>query len=163
MGLRDIEERLFEGVRADLEDAGVTLLDVEAHPSGASLLLRFVIDVEGGVTLDDCVRVDRMIGAFLMEDDFVREDHTVEVTSPGLDRRLKRVGEYDHFRGRRARIHLADGGDGPLERSGILEGTDEGDVLLDTGGETVRIPLEKIAKAKLLFEERKNTASGRKR
>ena len=98
MGLRKIEEDLLVEARPNVERAGIVLLDVEARP-GNDLQLRFIIDAEGGVSVDDCARVDRMVAAWLEEGGRVPERYSLEVSSPGLDRRLRRREEYDHFRG----------------------------------------------------------------
>ncbi len=162
MGLREIEEDLLRLFRGELEQAGVTLLDVEAR-TGNGLSLRFIIDSPDGVNVEDCMRIDRLVEANLLEDERMPEQFSVEVTSPGLERQLRRREEYDHFRGRLARIHTLQAPSEPREYQGILEGTAEEDLLLNVDGETVHISLETVTKAKLLFEEKKGTASGRKR
>ncbi len=151
MGLHKIEEDLLKDVRPDMERAGVTLLDVEARP-GNGLQLRFIIDAEGGVSVDDCVRVDRLVEALLEENDEMPEKYSVEVTSPGLERELRRREEYDHFRGRLIRIITSGEENAYREYRGVLEGTDGGEVLLKIEDETVRVSLEEVTKAKLLFE-----------
>jgi ribosome maturation factor RimP len=150
--LHELEEDLLEGTRPGVEGAGVTLLDVEAHP-GRGLLVRFIIDAEGGITVEDCVRVDRIVSGLLEESGKMPDRYTVEVTSPGLDRRLRRREEYDHFRGRLIRIHADGGGETDREYRGILEGTDGREVLLRVEKDTIRIALEDVTKARLLFEE----------
>jgi ribosome maturation factor RimP len=162
MGMAELAETLFEETRERVEKAGVTLLDVEVIPRGRTLF-RFVIDAEGGATIDDCVRVDRILTGYFQESDRVFGNYTVEVTSPGLERKLRRREEYDHFRGRRVQVIAPLGEGTQQEIRGVLEGTEGNEVLLLCDDETMRIPFDLIAKAKLLYDEGKNTTSGRGR
>lgn len=162
MGAREIADDLYDISRGPIEATGVVLIDVEMVP-GRRVLFRFVIDADGGATIDDCVKVTRVVRDFLDEWERAPENYRLEVTSPGLDRRLRRLEEYEHFRGRPVRLHADVDGEGVREFSGVLGGLDGEDVVLEADGETVRIPAERIGKARLLFEGPGDAASGRKR
>jgi len=159
---RDSAEELFDRASGAAEAAGVFLLDVEVHP-GPRTILRFVIDADGGVKIDDCVRVDRAIRDLLDTWEGAPRSYVVEVTSPGLDRKLRRRLEYDHFRGRAIRVHAELEGLGAREYRGVLEGLDREDVLLKIEGEVVRIPVERIRSARLCFDAPGGAGSGRKK
>jgi ribosome maturation factor RimP len=162
MAAADLSEELFNRAKPVVEGEGVLLLDVEAKP-GSRTILRFVIDGDGGVTIDDCVRVNRAVGGFLETWERAPRSFVVEVTSPGLDRKIRRRLEYDHFRGRLVRLHAEMEEIGAREFRGILEGLDREDVLLRVEGEIVRIPVERIRSARLSFEAPGASGSGRKR
>lgn len=153
MAVRDFEERVFQGTRDAVARAGVVLLDIEAVP-GSVTRLRFFIDAEGGVKIEDCVRVDRLLTLFLTQEDeeLIPGDFSVEVSSPGLDRVLRRREEYTHFAGREIQLFTGNPEDGVREYRGILDGLEEEEVLLRTPDESLRIPIEEVTKARLTFD-----------
>lgn len=153
MAVREFEEKLFQGTRDEVARAGVVLLDIEAVP-GPVTRLRFFIDAEGGVTIEDCVRVDRLLTQFLMQEDgdLIDGDFGVEVSSPGLDRVLRRREEYAHFAGREVQVFAGNPDEGTREYRGILEGILGEEVLLRTADESLRIPIDQVTKARLMFD-----------
>lgn len=162
MGPREIADELMESCRGVVEREGLVLIDVEMA-LGRRTVFRFVIDGDGGATIGDCARVDRALGDHLEEWENAPALYVLEVTSPGLDRKLRRREEYDHFRGRAVKIHADVDGEGVRELVGILGGLEGDEVLLDRDGEKQRIPVERIAKARLWFEGPGGAGSGRKR
>jgi len=163
MEARSLADDLFEHARETVEREGVALLDVEVVPRPRTLL-RFVIDGEGGTTIRDCVRVDRALAGFLTTWERAPASYVIEVTSPGLDRRLRRDEEYDHFRGRLVRPHAEVEEEGTREWVGLLGGRDGEDVILRIEDEVVRVPKERIRSARLLFEKGAGKpGSGRKK
>jgi ribosome maturation factor RimP len=162
MGPRDLADELFDLAAPVVEREGLVLIDVEAAP-GPRVRFRFVIDGDGGAKIDDCVRVDRAVGDLLETWERAPRSYVVEVTSPGLDRRIRREAEYEHFRGRRARLHVEAEGTAPAEVSGVLEGMDGGDVLLRTGEEVIRVPADRIRAARLVAETSRGSGAGRKK
>ncbi len=162
MSASQLGEDLYRLAREGVEEEGVTLLDVEVAP-GRRTVIRFVIDADGGVTIDDCVRVTQKVSGLLEEWNGISGSYTVEVTSPGLERTFRRREEYDHFRGREVRVHAELEGTGPREYRGILEGTEGDFVLLETPEEKLRIPIESVRKARLLFQGPRKSNSERKK
>ncbi len=150
MGLQRLEDELFPVARAAVDVTGLTLVDIEAIPQ-RGVLFRFVIDAEAGITIKDCVRVDRIVSEVLAESSLVNGDYGVEVTSPGLDRRLRRKEEYDHFRGRQIQV-IERLDEGSREYRGILGGLDGDHVLIEVDGKEMRIQQDRIAKACLLAD-----------
>ena len=144
-----------------LQSMAVELVDLEFKREGRDWFLRLFIDKEGGVTLDDCADVSREIDALLEVEDVVDTAYRLEVSSPGLDRPLKKPADFDRFRGRLVKVKTFEKLD-PDERGhsrktfeGELLGLAEGRVRirqLDKKGGIVEIPLEGIAKANLEFE-----------
>jgi ribosome maturation factor RimP len=137
-------------------EAGVSLVDVEFIREGKNDFLRVYIDKNGGVGMEDCETVSRNLGAKLDELDIISGQHSLEVSSPGAERVLRKDGEFSHFAGRRVDITLY----APLEQgkrfSGILLGADNGIVSVRTEeGQIVAVPREKIARAKLVLEARR--------
>jgi ribosome maturation factor RimP len=144
-----------------LQDMAVELVDLEFKREGRDWFLRLFIDKEGGVTLDDCADVSREIDALLEVEEVVDTAFRLEVSSPGLDRPLKKPEDYERFRGRLVKVKTFekldpdDRGHSRKTFEGELLGLEAGRVRirqLDKKGGVVEIPLEGIAKANLEFE-----------
>ena len=122
------------------------------------MILRLYIDREGGVTLDDCAAVNRELAELLDVEDFIQCRYSLEVSSPGLNRPLKKPSDYERFSGRLVKIRTYelltdDAGNKRKTFAGELLGLEGGIVRLKlTEGQTAGIPLEKVAKANLEFE-----------
>jgi len=86
----------------------VELVDMEIAPEGRRALVRVFVDREGGITLADCEAFSRKLGALLDVEDPVEGPYVLEVSSPGLDRRLVRPSHFAAARGRRVRVVLAE-------------------------------------------------------
>ena len=105
------------------------------------------------ITLDDCAQISRSVSALLDVADPVVGTYTLEISSPGIDRPLVRAEDYDRFSGFEAKIELATLLNGRRRFRGRLLGTSEGAVrLLTEAGET-RLPLDAVARAKLVLTD----------
>jgi ribosome maturation factor RimP len=122
------------------------------------MVLRLFVDREGGVTLDDCATVSRELSEILDVEDFITAEYTLEVSSPGLNRPLKKAADYQRYQGRMIKIKtfelLPDDAGNPRKTFlGELLGLEEGVVRIRlVEGHTAAIPLDKIAKSNLEFE-----------
>jgi ribosome maturation factor RimP len=154
-------ERVQHLVEPILRDMGVELVELEFKREGRDWFLRLFIDKEGGVTLDDCADVSREVEAVLDVEEVIETSYRLEVSSPGLDRPLKKPADYERFRGRLVRIKtfekLDPDGRGHLRKTfvGELLGLEAGVVRVrqtDQKGGVVEIPLEGVAKANLEFD-----------
>ncbi len=136
------------------DSEGIEIVDVELAGGGRSRLLRVYIDKPSGVTHGDCETISQQVGTILdVEDVMPGGSYTLEVSSPGVERRLSRPEDFQRFQGRKVKIHLRS----PLEdRShweGVLAGCSNGVVTLELGeGKTASIALEQIQRANLKFE-----------
>ena len=136
-----------------LEDMGIELVDIEFRREGHGWVLRLYIDRQDGVTLDDCATVSREVSRYLEVEDPIEQAYHLEVSSPGLERPLKKEKDFARFSGRRARIKLLEKRDGQRVFIGTLAGMENGAVLLNTDTGVVRFMPAEIARARLLFEE----------
>ncbi len=141
-----------------LESMGLELVDIEFGRVGPDAVLRLFIDKDGGVTLDDCAGVSRELSLILDVEDVIACNYTLEVSSPGLDRPLKKQADYDRFVGRLIKVRtyqpfLDDSGNKRKTFLGKLEGLVDGIVKMTLNeGQSASIPIERIAKANLEFE-----------
>jgi ribosome maturation factor RimP len=132
-----------------LADMGMELVEIQFRREGHGWVLRLFIDKEGGVAIDDCAAVSREIGAYLEVEDLIDHAYHLEVSSPGLERPLKKREDFNRFAGKLARIKLLEPVAGQRVLVGILRGMEGESVVLALDGETVQIGMENIAKARL--------------
>ena len=132
---------------------GLYLVDVEVKGGRSNSLVRVYIDRQGGVSHADCQLVSEQLSAMLDVEDPFPGSYVLEVSSPGLDRELRRPSDFEHFAGRRARLVLRPGHEGRAVVEGRLAGFEAGRVRLDEGAGGVKeYELGAISKAKLLVE-----------
>ncbi len=130
------------------------LVDVAFVKEGRHRYLRVFIDKMGGVTIDDCADVSQALNALLDKHDPVEENYILEVSSPGVERPLKKPEHFVRFKGKLAQIKLYF----PIDGNKLIEGNivdyRDGDVIvaLRDGKDNIEIPFDKIASAKLLFD-----------
>ena len=150
-------ERLRAMAERVVSSEGLYLVDVELKGGRSNPLLRIYIDKQGGVSHADCQLVSEQLSAMLDVEDPFPGSYTLEVSSPGLDRELRKPSDYEHFAGRRARLILRPATEGrtagPTIVEGRLAGLEAGRVRLDLGESGTReYDLSEISKAKLLIE-----------
>ena len=138
-------------------DRGLEIFDVQFRREASGMVLRVQIDrpgpaatAEESVSVDDCATVSRELSAILDVEDVVPAAYTLEVSSPGLDRPLRRAQDYARFAGRRAKIVMREKVDGQAFFKGTLAGVD-GDAVLVDGDDRQRhrVPLQLITRANL--------------
>lgn len=154
IALEETTDRLLTTIQgfADplVQEMGMELVEVQFRREGHGWVLRLFIDKECGVTIDDCADVSREISAYLEVEDLITHAYHLEVSSPGLERPLKKKTDFSRFAERLVRIKLRE----PLENGervliGTLLGLDGEAVLLEMEAGEVRIDLENISKARL--------------
>jgi len=154
----DICEQVGAFVQPILDSTGLELVEIEFARMGKDAVLRLFIDREGGVTLDDCAGVSRELSAILDVEEVITVNYTLEVSSPGLDRPLKKTQDYERYAGRLVKIRTYepfpdDAGNKRKTFLGTLEGLVGGSIRITlTEGQTASIPLDRVAKANLEFE-----------
>jgi len=146
--------RIEEIAQRVTESEGMELVEVEVKGGGAQRLVRISIDKPAGVTHADCELVSQQVGTILDVEDVVPGGrYTLEVSSPGVERKLLKASDYQRFQGKKAAVTLRDAIEGRRNWEGTLAGFDEGSVALEVGpGKTIRFPLAQVQKAHLKFE-----------
>ncbi len=114
------------------EELGLTLWDVRFVKEGASWYLRFIIDKEEGVSIDDCVALSRRMNTILDETDPIAHAYCLEVMSPGIERELTRPEHFEHCIDWAVVVRLIRPVDGVREFAGILKGMADNKVTIDT-------------------------------
>jgi ribosome maturation factor RimP len=150
----DVASQIGEIARRVAESEGLELVEVEVKGSGVQRLVRISIDKPAGVTHADCETVSQQVGTILDVEDVVPGGrYTLEVSSPGVERKLLKPADYERFQGKKAKITLRDPLSGRRTWEGTLAGLAEGRVTLETApGSSIQLPLDTIQKANLKFE-----------
>lgn len=147
----EIKKKISKLAEQVAHEESVELFDVELLGKG-KLLLRIIIDREEGVTLDDCERFSRNIEALLDVENPIPAPYTLEVSSPGLDRPLRDLRDFEKHMGKLARIITA----GKIENQNLFIGrildVKIDSVKLSVHGREMDIPFNKVSKARLEVE-----------
>ncbi len=140
---------------------GLEVVDVEWAGSGRRGVLRIYIDKPGGITHAHCETVSKQVSTILDVEDVVPGGaYSLEVSSPGLDRKLVRPADYERFKGSKANVKLLAPRAGRKQFTGRLGGLQGDEILLELAeGETTRIALEDIRTARLVVELQENQRS----
>jgi len=150
-----ILERLSGLLEPCVEAMGYELADLELQRGNRGQVLRLFIDRESGVALGDCERVSGQVSALLDAEDPIQGHYSLEVSSPGLDRKLAKPAHFDRFVGRRVRVRMRDGQNGQRNFSGKLRGCRDAAVVVDQdGGGEIELRLDDIKVARLMPEFR---------
>ena len=153
MAVESDVERLRGLVGPILRSLGYDLVELVFAGHGGKGVLRIFIDKEGGVTLEDCVQASRFISHALDVEDPISHSYQLEVSSPGLDRSLKYLEDFQRYQGRMVKITVHP----PIENQRVLQGRlaeQEGDRIhiVVEGKKEVIVPFHYIKSAKLQFE-----------
>ena len=135
-----------------IADLGLELFEIQFRREGHGWVLRLIIDSETGITVDNCTQVSREAGNLLEIEDVIDHAYQLEVSSPGLDRPLRREQDFHHFTGRLAKIKTSRPLDGQQVFVGRLGPLQDGVLTLVCEQGEVRIPMGEIAKARLEIE-----------
>lgn len=150
---KDLQE-LWMLAEPHVRDAGFDLIEVEYGREPSGWVLRLYIDTpegtQGSVTHDDCERVSRDVSASLDVADRIPHAYQLEVSSPGLDRPLRRERDFARFIGETVRVRLDEGVDGRRNFSGTLQGAKDGRLEIACDGRSYELPISDVVRANLV-------------
>lgn len=159
----DVGERLWETLEPYLEAEGVELDDLDVRGRGSGRLVRVTVDAPGGLGVDRIAELARGVSRLLDEEDPVSGSYTLEVSSPGLERSLRRPGHFLKAVGREIDLKTTAPVEGAQRHRGVLERVDEGAVCVIVDGTERSIPMDAIAQVKTVFRWEKSPKPGGKR
>ncbi|MEE9412850.1 MAG: ribosome maturation factor RimP [Methylococcales bacterium] len=133
---------------------GYEFVGAEMVSQRNSKLLRIYIDGTDGVVIDDCVIVSNQLSGVLDVEEPIKGQYQLEVSSPGVERPLFRLEDYQRFQGHQALLELYEAVDGRRNIRGVLEGIQENSVLINTvsDNQQIELPFSSIRKARLIAE-----------
>jgi ribosome maturation factor RimP len=144
-----LRDRLISLLEPLVEQLGFELVDVEANAGRGSGMLRVYLDSAAGVGVDDCERVSREVSALLDVEDPMPGAFTLEVSSPGFDRVLRKPAHFERFRGERVKVELIVPRDGRRRYTGDLVSVSDRGIELEVDGGIVTVDVAAIDRARL--------------
>jgi ribosome maturation factor RimP len=150
----ELIQRLTELGEQAAQGSGIEVLEVDLRGAGKARLLRVYIDKPGGVTHGDCEFISQRLGELIDREDAVPGDsYTLEVSSPGVERKLSKPRDFERVVGQKVKLLVREPVEGQLRWEGKLASIAGGVLAVETEpGSLVQVPLEKIRKANLKFE-----------
>lgn len=145
----DLKERVYNLVELAILRKGMELVDLEWQRERSGWVLRLYIDKPGGVTIGDCAKISEIVGKILDREDLIHHPYNLEVSSPGIERPLKKKEHFERFLGEKAKITLKDPMGGRRKISGIILEVEEDTVKIEAEGKVWEIRLSNIKKANL--------------
>jgi ribosome maturation factor RimP len=149
--MNTLKDRVSVLAKQIADEQLVEIFDIDIYGRG-KVVLRVIIDKEGGVTLDDCARFSRSLGVLLDVEDPLPRSYTLEVSSPGLDRPLRDIEDFKKNSGKLARIVTVEKIENQNFFVGRIHEVIDTVIMLSVNNRVIAIPLEKISKAKLEVE-----------
>ncbi len=147
-----ITDKVTQFAKPVVEANGCTLWDVEYVREGTEYFLRLYIDKEGGVDITDCEAISRAVDPILDEEDPIPDSYHFEVCSAGLERALKRPGDFEQFMGSPITVKLSRPTNGLKEIPAVLKGYEDGRITVEAGKETITFEKSEVALVRLRVE-----------
>lgn len=138
---------LFEPV---VNGMGYELVEIEYFPNPKHGVLRLYIDKESGIQVEDCTAVSHQISAVIDVEDPIPGQFNLEISSPGMDRPLRRAEDFRQFSGEVVKIKTSMAFEGQRNFKGLLKGLEDDLVIVEQEGKEVRLPITAIDKARLV-------------
>ena len=152
MGKAPVTQSVIELIEPGLLAKGLELVDVEFKKEGKNWVLRVFIDKEGGVTLEDCQKISSLVGDLIEVEEVIEPAYTMEVSSPGLNRVLKKEKDFIRFSGKKIGVQCHAPLNGRKKFTGILKDFKNQSIHLKVDGQLQIIPINRVAKANLVIE-----------
>ncbi|RVT82048.1 ribosome maturation factor RimP [Rhodobacteraceae bacterium CCMM004] len=148
-----IDRRLAEVIAPAIEGMGFELVRVR-YMGGKTPTVQIMADREGGgIEVDDCARISTELSAILDVEDPIEDAYTLEVSSPGIDRPLTRLKDFDRWQGYVAKIETAETIDGRRRFKGVVAGTEGSEVLIEIDEGTIGLQFDWLTEAKLVLTD----------
>ena len=152
--MANIEEKVENLIKEKIENIGYELYDVLYLKEGKNFILRIVIDCEKGISLEDCEKVNNEITDLLDEADYIKEQYFLEVSSPGIERVLRKDWQFKKYLGYKVQINLFKKDEnGFKEYNGILQQVSEKFLTVEQDNIKYEVQRKDISQVKTIYEE----------
>ncbi|WP_294606853.1 ribosome maturation factor RimP [Roseovarius sp.] len=148
-----IDRRMAEIITPVIEDLGYELVRVRLMGGKTHTLQIMAERPEGGIEVDDCARISTAVSAVLDVEDPITDQYTLEVSSPGIDRPLTRLKDFEMFEGYEAKIETSEMIDGRKRFKGVLAGVEDNEILINLDEGTIGLEFDWLADAKLVLTD----------
>jgi len=149
---KTFEETLTELIRPEVEGLGCTLWGLTAPNKGKKRIVRIYIEDEGGATIDRCAKVSRQVGLMLEVEDIIPGAYTLEVSSPGLDRKFFSTAQMREYMDKKVSAQTHEAFDGRRNFAGPIKKVEEDNFTLDVDVEDVTLYWSDVKDVRLVYE-----------
>jgi ribosome maturation factor RimP len=149
---QSVVDRVVDLAQSLMDDMAFELVDVAFASDRGRWVLRVYIDKEGGVTLDDCAQVSRELGTLVEVNEIIDHPYTLEVSSPGLDRPLKKEKDFQRAVGMKIKLKTIAPIDGQKKFVGQLQEVLDGGLILLVENKRISVSMADIERANLVYE-----------
>ncbi len=150
--MANIEEKIEQLVQAKINELGYELYDVEYVKEGKEYFLRIFIDTDKGIDLNDCEKVNNGIMDLLDEADYIKESYFLEISSPGIERKIRKEKHFDMAMGEAIEVNLYKAMDKKKVIDGVLTGYDEDNIIMTYENDEISIPRKDISHIKIKYD-----------
>ena len=147
-----ITKQVSDLIEPILDEIGFALVDVEYLSDRGRWVLRIYIDKDGGVTIDDCVKATRELGDLIDIKNIIEHEYVLEVSSPGLNRPLKKEADFIHAIGKKVKIKTVMPVNGRRNFMGYLKDFKDHALYIESEGELITLAWADIEKANMVYE-----------
>ena len=148
--MRQSMNYLWELLEPVVTGMGFELVEIEFNSHPKNKVLRLYIDKENGILIEDCSQVSRQVSALIDVEDPISGFFNLEVSSPGLDRPLRKIEDYERFKGEMVKIKTSMPQDGQRNFKGQIKAVEEDSVVILFEEKEVSLPVSAIEKARLI-------------
>lgn len=148
-----IDRRMAEIITPVIEDLGYELVRVRLMSGKAAMLQIMADKPEGGIEVDGCAEISNAVSAVLDVEDPITDPYTLEVSSPGIDRPLTRLKDFEAFEGYEVKLETAEMIDGRKRFKGMLAGVEGDEVLINVDEGTIGLKFDWLSEAKLVLTD----------
>ena len=152
MAYSKTEQAAFDLAKDIVEQYDCYIYDIEYIKEGANKFLRIYADKDGGISIDECEKISRKLSTLLDEKDLIKENYILEVSSPGIERKLKTKEHFEKYIGKSVDINLFKPLDGQKQITGILKGFDDGLITIEADTGLFTINQKEASYVKLHFD-----------
>lgn len=149
----EVVEKVKSTIEPVLEDRGFELVDLEYRREPVGMVLRLFVDRPGGVDLEACSEASAVVSGKLDETDIIKSSYTLEVSSPGVERRLTKAAHFHRFIGEKVAVRTAGAIDGRKRFSGKLMGADEEKFSVEFDGRVMTFSYDEVTRVNLVFSD----------
>ncbi|WP_167648167.1 ribosome maturation factor RimP [Mameliella alba] len=148
-----MDKRLAEIVQPVIEDMGFELVRIRLMGGQVPTLQIMAERPQGGIEVDECAEISTAVSAVLDVEDPIIDTYTLEVSSPGIDRPLTRLKDFDTYEGYEARLETSEMIEGRKRFRGVLAGVEDGEVLINLDEGTIGLQFDWLTDAKLVMTD----------
>ncbi len=157
--MASVQDRLWDRIDPYVAAEGVELDDIEIH--GGGQIVRVTVDARKPIGVDVIAELSKGIGRLIEEDDPFTGSYTLEVSSPGLERKLNRANHYIKSIGRQVKVKTFAPVDGDKNHQGVLVGADESEFTIDVDGTERKLQYDDVSSARTVFVWEKGARPGK--